>query len=68
MPDWSGDNYNPGGDVSVGGNDIVEAKKPLMPVWAYALSLAGALVVGLLVTRGIVISSYKKKHGGADED
>ncbi len=68
MPDWSGDNYNPGGDVSVGGNEIVEAKKPLMPVWAYALSLAGALVVGLLVTRGIVISSYKKKHGGADED
>ena len=54
-----------GGDLPVGGDDVV--KEPLMPVWAYIACLAAALVVGMLVTRGIIIAVYKKKHRGSDE-
>ncbi|MDE7297631.1 MAG: hypothetical protein K2N94_02235, partial [Lachnospiraceae bacterium] len=67
---WGGGedyNWGIGDDFPVGGGDVTQAKNPLMPVWAYALSLAGALIVGMLVTRGIVIAVYKKKHS-ADEE
>lgn len=65
--DWNPgiDDPNMGGDLPVGGDDVV--KEPLMPVWAYIACLAAALVVGMLVTRGIIIAVYKKKHRGSDE-
>ncbi len=65
---WGGDMDpgNWGGDDPVNGGDLVEAKKPLMPVWAYVLCLAGALVVGTVATRGIMVKVYKKKHFGDD--
>lgn len=67
-------NYNwnepmPGGDdFPTYSDDINTAKAALMPVWAYVLSLVGALVLGTLVTRGIVIAVYKKKHSSEEED
>ncbi|MDE7060600.1 MAG: hypothetical protein K2O71_03275, partial [Lachnospiraceae bacterium] len=62
--DWSGD-FDPG-DFSnpASGDDVVEAKKPLMPTWAYAACLAGALLIGMLFTRAMMIKVYKKKHFG----
>lgn len=65
--DWSGDDPGMwGGDDPVNGGDLVEAKKPLLPVWAYVLCLVGALVIGMVATRGIMIKVYKKKHFGDD--
>ncbi len=65
-PDYfGGGDYDPGNwDNPVNGGDVVEPKKPLMPVWAYVLCLVGALVVGTFATRGIMIKAYKKKHFG----
>jgi len=62
--DWGGGDFNPGFDDPVNGGDLVEAKKPLMPIWAYVACLVGALLVGTLLTRGIMIKAYKKKHFG----
>ena len=62
--DWSGGGFDPGFDDPVSGNDVVEAKKPLMPTWAYIVCLVGALLIGTLFTRGIMIKVYKKKHFG----
>lgn len=62
--DWNGGGFDPGFDDPVSGNDVVEAKKPLMPTWAYVVCLVGALFIGTLLTRGIMIKVYKKKHFG----
>lgn len=62
--DWNGGGFDPGFDDPVSGNDVVEAKKPLMPTWAYIACLVGALLIGTLFTRGIMIKVYKKKHFG----
>lgn len=63
--DWS--NYDPGWNEPVDSGDIVTAKEPIMPVWAYVLCLAAALVLGTLITRAIVIKVHKKKMYDADE-
>lgn len=58
--------YDPGiDDMPVDNPDV--AKEPLMPVWAYVLCLAGALVIGTFVTRMILVKSYKKKHFDSEE-
>lgn len=47
-------------DIPTGG-DVVEAKEPLMPVWAYVVALAAALLLGTVITRAIVIKCHKAK-------
>lgn len=61
--DWGG-GFDPGFDNPVNGGDVVEAKKPLLPMWAYIASLVGALFIGTILTRTIMIKAYKKKHFG----
>ena len=62
---WGGGDIDPGNwNESVNGGDVVEAKKPLLPVWAYVLCLVGAVLVGTAATRTIMVKMYKKKHFG----
>ncbi len=64
-----GDMFIPdiGWDEPVIGGDVAEVKEPLMPVWAYVVSLAAALLLGMVVTRAIVIKRHKAKLW-AEED
>lgn len=64
--EWN-NNTDPGWNDYPTNGDVTEAKAPLMPVWAYVLCLVGALVIGTVVTRLIVIKRYKKKHLGDEE-
>ena len=62
---WGGGDIDPGNwNEPVNGGDVVEAKKPLLPVWAYVLCLVGAVLVGPAATRTIMVKMYKKKHFG----
>lgn len=47
---------------------VVEEKKPIVPVWAFVVIQVVIFLVGLLVTRAIVIKRYKKKLEKQYED
>lgn len=53
--------FDPGWDMPSVDVEVPVAKNPLMPLWVYIAALVAALGLGLLVTRGVMISIHKKK-------
>lgn len=51
-----------GGMIDVDGTGMVNAKKPLLPVWAFVLIQVALVLIAPLVTKSIIIKLYKKKQ------
>ena len=51
-----------GGMIDVDGSGMVNAKKPLLPVWAFVLIQVALVLIAPLVTKSIIIKLYKKKQ------
>lgn len=49
-------------DDTMGMGDVVEPKKPLLPLWAFLLVQAGILVIVTPIVKSAKIKAYKKKE------